>query len=93
MKKPYSYPFKSFATAHVTNTTNRIIHIYQNTTKGIGFFPRLFGSEWKVVDKRLGNFVVIFIWFDFYFIWYQKFWQEDIVWKLANCTNRQNFCY
>ena len=52
------------------NIPNRNIHIYQNPTKRIDFFffffeknkqgPRAY-SEQKVVDKRLGNFVVIFI--------------------------------
>ena len=49
------------------NTPNRTIHIYQNPTKRIRFyfFEKISGvtaySERKVVDKRLRNFVVIFI--------------------------------
>ena len=49
------------------NTRNRNIHIYQNLTKKIGYLnkKKVSGcpaySERKVVDKRLGNFVVIFI--------------------------------
>ena len=54
------------------NTPNRNMHIYQNSTKTIEFFfffffflKKISGgptySEQKVVYKRLGNFVAIFI--------------------------------
>ena len=51
-----------------SNTANRNINIYQNPNKRTGFFFFLKKisegpaySERKVVDKRLGNFVVIFM--------------------------------
>ena len=49
------------------NTPNKNIHIYQNPTRRIWFFfeKKISKSEafleQKVVDKRLGKFVVIFI--------------------------------
>ena len=49
-----------------SNIPNRNIHIHQNPIKRIDFFLKKISrgptySEQKVVDKRLGNFVVIFI--------------------------------
>ena len=49
------------------STSNRNIHIYQNPTKrtGFSFLKKTSGgpaySERKVVNKKLGSFVVIFI--------------------------------
>ena len=47
------------------NALNRNIHIYQIPTKRVGFKKKISrGSAYskrKVVDKRLGNYVVIFI--------------------------------